>query len=132
MPVFSATTWVDDTEQTVSAAACRVTAIEILPHEEQANEVYLQLFNSADPDPGTTAPNMVIPIGTNTTQGAGTANTWTTAGGMSRKRKVIFPGGGFRFGTACTAICTTTATGETAATTTSLPKSIRIFYVLGN
>lgn len=114
------TTWADTTEQTVLAAPCRVTVIEIEPNFSQSAEVYLQLFNAADPTPGVTAPNLVIPIGTVTTQG------------VKGKTKVVFPGGGIRFGTACTAFCSTAAAGGTAPTTTALPRAISVFYAKGN
>jgi hypothetical protein len=120
MAVVTFTTWANTTEQTVLAATCRVTAIEIQPHASQAAEVYFQLFNDASPTPGSTAPNMVIPIGTVTTQG------------LKRRLKVLFPNGGIRFDTACTAFCGTAAAGGTAPTTTSLPPYIRVSYAIGN
>lgn len=132
MSVFTASTWADDTEQTVYSGACRVTAIEIQPHQLQVNEVYLQLWNDANPNPATTKPNMVIPVGAVSTQGAGThSKSGGSAEGGPRVRKVLFPGGGFRFGTACTILCTTTPDGETAASTTSHPARVRVFYVKG-
>ena len=115
---FTMTTPADDTEQTVCAAACRLTAIEVLLNVAQT-ACYLQLWDSADPDPGTTAPLMVIPVPTVAIQG------------LMRKFKVIFPNGGYRFGTALTMLATTTATGETAVTTTAIPQRVDIFYVTG-
>lgn len=132
MSVFVNTTWADDTEQTVYAGACRVTAIEIQPHPQQVNTVYLQLWDATNPNPGTTAATMVIPVGSVATQGAGThSKSSGSAEGGPRTRKVIFPGGGYRFGTGCTILCTTTSVGETAATTTSLPGRVRVYYVKG-
>mgnify|MGYP001602307012 CR=1 FL=1 len=128
MAVFTATTWVDDTEQTVSASACRVKCIEVFPNEAQANEVYLQIWDVVDPDPGTTAPMMVLRIPTADSQGNATVGTWTTSGGSSRKMKIVFSGYGLVFTTACTILCTTTVSGQTAATTTSLPKLVRVYY----
>ena len=118
MAVATFTTWADTTEQTVLAAACRVTAIEIARHAEQANEVYLQLFDVANPTPGTTAPRMVLPVPTVAVAGGGNS---------PHIYKYIFPGG-LRFGTACTAFCSTTDDGATAPTTTSLPPRIRVFF----
>ncbi len=130
MAVKTITAWVDDTEQTVHGYAARLNAIEILPHPTQANEVYLQIWNATNPNPGTTAPNLVLRIPTGDSQGGGAANLWTTAptAGSSRKIKYVFSGAGFVFDTAITILATTTVSNETAPTTTSLPVQVKVFY----
>jgi hypothetical protein len=111
--------WVDTTEQTVLASACRVTRIDVYPHATQANEVYLQMWDVVNPTPGTTDTKMCLPIGSQTVQGR-------------RKTTFLFPGGGIRFATACTIFCGTTPETNTGATTTSLPPRIDVFYSVGN
>jgi hypothetical protein len=130
MAVKTITAWVTDTEQTVYGYAARLNAVEIIPHSTQASEVYLQIWNVANPDPGTTAPNLVLRIPTGDSQGAGADADRTTApsGGSSRKIKYVFSGAGFIFDTAITILCTTTPSGQTAASTTSLPEQVRVFY----
>ena len=112
--------WTDTTPQTVLATPCRVSAIEIQPNGAQAAQTYLQLFNNAAPTPGVTAPDLVVPIGTVTTQG------------LKRDVKYILPNGGFRFATACTAFNSTTPNGGTAPTTTAIVDAIRITFQVGN
>jgi len=115
---FTLATLADDTEQTVYAGACRLTAIEALLNVAQT-ESFLQLWDNANPNPGTTAPRMVIPIPAIATQG------------LMRKFKLIMPNGGLRFGTALTCLLTTTHDGETAATTTAVPQKLDLFIVKG-
>ena len=121
-----------------TATPCRLTAVEVQPHQGQVNEVYVQLFNvlASGVTLGATAPNMVITVGSRATQGGGDVAGLTTAGGgatahtvgSSRTFKVLFPGGGFRFGTTLSAAITTTPGGNTAASTTSLPARIKFFF----
>ena len=111
--------WTDTTEQTVLASACRVTRIDAYPHASQAAEVYIQLWDVANPTPGTTDTKMCLPVGSLTVQGP-------------RKTTFLFPGGGIRFATACTIFCATGPEGATGATTTSLPPRIDVYYSVGN
>lgn len=120
MAKVSFTSWADDTEQTVKASACRVNRVDVYPHASQAAEVYINFWDVANPNPGTTATKMQLPIGTATIQGA------------RKKITFLFPGGGIRFATACTIHCATDTTGETAPTTTSLPPRIDVWYSEGN
>jgi hypothetical protein len=119
MAVARFTSWADTTEQTVLAAPCRVHAVEVVPHNTQANEVYVQFWDNANPTPGTTDTKMCLPVG-----------SLTVAGGPKR-RKFVFPGG-IRFATACTIFCATGPEGATAPTTTSLPPLINVYYSEGN
>jgi hypothetical protein len=115
----SFTSWADTTEQTVLAAACRVTKVVAYPHESQAAEVYIQFWDAANPTPGTDDTKMCLPIGSKTVNG-------------SRPVTFLFPNGGIRFATACTIFCATGAEGATAPTTTSLPPQIDVYYLTGN
>ena len=115
---YTMTTPADDTEQVVCSSACRLTAVEILLNVAQT-ACYIQLWDSADPDPGTDAPVMVIPAPTVANQG------------LMRKFKVIIPNGGLRFATALSVLATTTPSGQTAVTTTAIPQKVDIFYVVG-
>lgn len=114
-----------------TATPARLSAIEIQPHQQQANTVYIQIFNAlaSAVTLGATAPDMVIPVLNRSNDGGGTQGTWTLSGGNSRRYKVILPAGTFRFGTTISAAITTTSTGATAATTTSLPPLVRFFYL---
>src|SRR5512146_1433854 len=135
MPVVDFTSgWADNAEQTVLAAPARITAIEIQPHAQQVNTVFLQLFNATNPDlAGGDAPDMVIPIPSGARQGRGAAQNIadTTNYGGKQRMKIVFPNGGLRYDTAITIALSTTATAYTAATTTSLPPLVRVFFAIG-
>ena len=107
--------WTDTTEQTAYAGPCRLKSVEVIPYDTQVNTVFVQLFDATNPTPGTTEPTMVMPVGSLASQGR-------------KKRKFLFPGGGFRFATALTLFCSTTSIGATAATTTSLPPRIVVDF----
>lgn len=105
MAIFRTSTYDDDTEQTVFATACFVKAIIITPAKTDATNHFLQLWNLTNPDPGTDAPDAVIPI-----RGTGA----TALSSIEKPIKVIFPNRGLHFDTACTMLVTTTSTGQTA------------------
>jgi hypothetical protein len=130
MAVAEFTSYTTNAEQTVYAHACMVKSIEIYPHPQQVNTVFLQLFNVADPDlAGGAAADLVIPISSVTRGGAGTAaKQGNVAYGGQGKQKIIFPNGGLSYDTACTITVSTTSTAYTAATTTSLPPLVRVNY----
>jgi hypothetical protein len=115
MAVSSATAWTSDVEITASTGPCRLTAVEATVGAAAANTVYIQLWNNADPNPATTAADMVLPLPVAPT---------------GDRVKFVFPGGGIRFGTALTWLVTTTATGETAPTTDA-PQIVNVYYALG-
>lgn len=115
----SGSTWADTTEQTVFSVAARVTKIEIIPDVAQSATAYIDFWDNANPTPGTTTPFLRIPVNSNTTRG------------LQRKIAVVFPNGGLRFGTACTAFCSSNG-GATAALTTVIPDDIIVYYVKGN
>jgi hypothetical protein len=130
MAVAEFTSYTTNAEQTVYAHACMIKSIEIFPHPQQVNTVFLQLFNSADPDLGAAeAADMVIPIPSVTRGGRGTAAKFGNVSyGGQGKQKIIFPNGGLSYDTACTLTVSTTSTAYTAATTTSLPALVRVNY----
>ena len=130
MAVAEFTSYTTNTEQTVYAAACSIKSIEIMPHPQQVNTVFLQLFNAVNPDLGSADPaDMVIPIPSAARQGRGTvAKMGNVAYGGKQRQKIIFPNGGLQYDTACTLTCSTTSTAYTAATTTSLPSMVRVNY----
>jgi len=110
--------WTDTTEQTVLAAGpARVTGIEVDANIAQSAVCFVQLFDNADPTPGTTVPDLVFKINALSTN-------------AKRKNKVQFPGGVY-FGTAITCFVSTTGSGATAPLTTVLPDRVRVHYVLG-
>lgn len=118
MTKFEAT-WVDTTEQTVVAAPCRVTAIEVMMNVAQT-AAFLQFWDATGPTPGTTDTFLCIPIPVIAVQG------------LMRKFKVIFPGGGLRFATACTMFIGVGPESATAVTTTAIPEFVKVFYTIGN
>lgn len=123
-----AASFADATANTIYAHSCVVNVVEVQPHPQQANEVYVQLFDSATATPGVTTPNAVVPVLPISKIGAGTpSNSDATAKGGLKKRKFIFPGGLY-FTTGCQIACTTTPTGGTAATTTSLPGAVNVYF----
>ena len=112
MAVSSATSWADTTEISASATAARLKAVVFTPISGAAGEVFIQLWDVANPTPGTTAPRHVIAVPIFT--------------GVPRRRKVIFPGG-FPFATALTWFVSTTHDGATAATTDA-PSVVDIYF----
>ena len=106
MPVSRTTSWTDDTEISASAAAARLKAVTV--YKEVAGSAgFIQFWNVANPDPGTTAPLFVLPV--------------PAARGMF---KFVFPAG-YVFGTAITYMPTTTHDGETAMTDAMV---VEVFY----
>ena len=112
MAVSRATSWADDTEVSASATGARLKAVVFTAISGAAGEAFIQLWDVADPTPGTTAPRLVIAVPVFT--------------GVPRRRKVIFPGG-FPFATALTWFVSTTHDGATAATTTA-PSSVDLYF----
>ena len=108
---------VDDTEQTVSATAAYITSIRCYPGRGSTADIYLQVWNDANPNPATTEPDLVIEI----LQTGGTALSANV-----RPTVAVFPGG-LRFTTAITALVTTTAFGATVPTGADVP-AVEIDY----
>src|SRR3990172_3536677 len=118
MAVARFTSFVDTTEQTVLATACMVTSVLIKANKNQSAEAWLSLYNNATPTPGTTEPDVVLPIDTLAKSGKGMF-------------KFIFPGG-IAFDTACTVfVSQTSPIDATAAATTVAPEEILVFYQPG-
>jgi hypothetical protein len=114
MAVNRQTTWADTTEVAVTTAATWVKGVEVTVQEDSTAEVYVQLFNATGVTPGTTAPNVVLPIP------AVTADN-------RKKRKYVFPGG-LAFGIALEWFVSTTHDGATAPTTDNLPLEAILYY----
>lgn len=118
MAVFTAAAFADTTEQTVHSGPCSVKAIIIHKNHSQSAAAFIQLWDAANPTPGTTAPPWSFKV-----------DTLTNTGQLVTK--IIFPNGGIKFNTACTIFCSTAASGGTASTTTTLPDIIEVVYERG-
>jgi len=112
----SGSAWANTTEQTVASAAVRLHKIEIFPNQEQSAIAYLDLWDVANPTPGTTTPTLRIPIQSVTTNGY--------------VRKITVDCHGIRFGTAVTAFVSTDG-GATAVLTTTIPLEIKVYFSIG-
>lgn len=110
----SGSTWADTTEQTAVSVACRVNSITIHTDTDQT-EGHVQLWDVANPTPGTTAPDYAYCIPAATIS-------------AKRRHKILFPGGGVIFSTAVTLFVATAAGGATAVLTTAIPDDIIIDY----
>lgn len=114
--VSSAAAWTDTTDVIASAAPARLISVQIRVNPDATVDSYVQLFNSADATPGTTAPNDVIWVPSPTTAG--------------RKLEYNVPYNGKYYATGLTWFVSTTATGATAATT-SAPLTVSVEYNTG-
>jgi hypothetical protein len=125
---FQNTTWVDTTGQLVFSGPAHVTAIEVQPHSLQATTVYVHIYDSVTAALGGQAAILVVPVVAVGTSGAGTnPNDGSVQGGVKRT-KAVFPGRGIQVGTGILAFVSTTLAAFTAATTTSLPPMVRVFF----
>lgn len=121
MAVTVITAWADTTEQAVYAGACSLKAIIVLANKAQSAAAYLQLFDAAvgaGITPGTTEPAWAFKIDTQALSG-------------KTLHKFIFPNGGAKFNTACTAFLADAAGGGTAPLTTVLPDYIEFHWEYG-
>lgn len=118
MPVHRSTvsSWTSgDNDIIVSTGPVRLKAVEIAPNSLQSAAAYLRLWNSVDATPGTTEPDIVIPILV-----PGTDDN-------VRRIKVIL--GGLRFPTGLTyGLYTTPFSGSTAPTVNLGPLAVQVFY----
>lgn len=115
MAVTRVTTYTDTTEEQVRTGRTLVQAIEVEVDPSSSAEVYVQLYNVANPTPGTTAPNAVIPIP-------------PVARDSKRKRKVVFAGG-LAFDTALSFFTSTTHDGATAPTGADAPEYVAVYWL---
>ena len=116
MAVSTATAWTDTTDVIAYVGACRVTAVEVDIAPAATSTSFLQLWNSADATPGTTAPTVQIEIPIETSR-------------RGSQFKVVFPKG-MRFATGLTWFVATASAGGTAATTHA-PLAVSVYYVVG-
>lgn len=109
--------WVNgDNEIQVTSNPADISAIEIQYNPAMATDAYVRLWNSSNPTPGTTEPNVVIFI------------PQTQAAAGATRVKAIF-GGGLRFGSGLSyGVYTTPDSGSTAASGTGAPLSVQVFY----
>lgn len=114
--ISTATSWADTTEVSAYAAAVRLKAVVLDLAQGVSNETFVQLWDVANPTPGTTAPRLVLPV------------PRTTLIGIRRRIKYVFPGG-LPFTTALTWFVSTTHDGATAATTDA-PLVVEIHFEL--
>lgn len=116
MAVSSATAWTDTTDIIASPTPVRLKSVKIRPNPDSTAASYVQLFNSADATPGTTAPNDVIYV------------PGSDIAGRRVEYNVNF--GGKYYATGLTWFVSTTATGATAATTAA-PSLVEVHYTPG-
>ena len=116
MAVSSASAWSDTTDLIASALPCRLKSVKIRVNPDSAVDSYVQLFNSADATPGTTAPNDVIYVPA------------ASIAGRRLEYNVNF--GGKFYNVGLTWIVTTTHDGATASTT-GAPSLVDVHYTLG-
>ena len=114
MAVSSASAWTDTTDIIASAAPCHVKSVRIRSNLDAVAKSFVQLFDSVDATPGTTAPDVVIGLPVPSTSG--------------RTAEYNIPLS-FYFATGLTWIVTTTHDGATAATT-SAPLLVDVHYAL--
>jgi hypothetical protein len=113
--VSRATAFVDDTEIVASTVACRLKAVVVDVPAAAAAETYIQIWDNATPDPGTTAPNMVLPVPRVAVMGA------------RRRLKFLFAAGHV-FGTALSWLPTTTVSGQTVPTGADVPLAVELHF----
>jgi hypothetical protein len=104
----------------ISNAAARVSAVHvILPTDGTSGNTFVMLYDKATaPTGGTDTPDVVYKVAIPSQEG----NV-----GM---RKLIFPGGGDRFGTGVGLFVATTFNGATGVTTTA-PYAVDVFFETG-
>lgn len=115
MAVSSAATWSDTTDIIASATATRVTHVKIRTNPSATAKSFVQLFDSADATPGSTAPDYVIGI-----------PVYATSGNKPEYNVMIDQ----YFATGLTWFVSTTPTGATAATT-SAPLLVDVHFAPG-
>ena len=60
MAVSSASSWSDTTDLIASATPVRLKSVKIRSNRDATGKAFVQLWDSADATPGTTAPDLVI------------------------------------------------------------------------
>jgi hypothetical protein len=110
--------WVSgDNEIQVTSTPVTLTAIEIQGNPIQSQVAYLRIWNVANPTPGTTEPDMVIPVFRPNVQDGDV-------------RSKVICASGKRFDTALSyGLYTTPHSGSTAPTINQGPMSVQIFYI---
>lgn len=116
MAVSSATSWADTTEVSACASGCRLEAVKIRLNQSSAASSFLQLWNVANPTPGSTAPRIQIEIPA------------ASVIGQVREWNINF--GGQPFPTALTWFVSTASAGGTGATT-SAPQLVEVYFGVG-
>lgn len=117
MAVSSATSWTNTTAVVALAGATRVKSVRITLNPAATAETYVQLYDAAA-TPGTTAPNLVLPVPVPYSSGPRTVS-------------YPLPGGGYRCGTELDWFVSTTHDGGTAATTNA-PLQVDVHHAPGN
>lgn len=113
MAVSSASSWTNTTDVIASAVPCRLKSVKVRLNPESTAASYLQLFNSADATPGSTAPDMVTYIPAASTAG--------------RDAELNINYGGVFFATGLTWFVATASAGGTAPTTNA-PLLVDVHY----
>ena len=116
MAVSSASAWSDTTDIIASATGVRLTTVRVRQNPDSATAAYIQLFDSADATPGSTAPNDVIYLPAPASTG--------------RQPEFNFDMNGKVYATGLTWGVFTTATGGTASTT-GAPILVEVHYAPG-
>lgn len=109
------TAWTDTTDIIASATPVRLKAVVVDVPAASSALGFVQLFDSADATPGTTAPFIVLPIPRVATMGS------------RRRLKYVFAGG-VVCGTGLTWLVTTTHDGATVPTGADVPLAIEVHY----
>jgi hypothetical protein len=115
MAISSAAAWSDTTDIIASATPTRVTHVRIRTNPSATSKAFVQLFDSADATPGTTAPDFVIGL-----------PAYLTSGNKPEYNVMIDQ----YFATGLTWFVSTTHDGATAATT-SAPLLVDVHYAPG-
>jgi hypothetical protein len=101
----------------ISAAAARLSAVHVdVPTDGTTGNTFLMIYNQTSaPTGGTDTPDVVYKVSVPSQEG--------TKG----RFKLVFPGGGDRYGTGIGIFVATTFNGATGATTTA-PISVDVFW----
>ena len=119
MQVSRTTGWTDDTEVLVSSVATRLHRIEAFPGVGGSNAAFVQIWNNANPNPGTTVADVVIRI----------PPSGTVAGAMDLTPVTVdFGSSGLLFNTALSYLVTTTGANETVPTGVNAPTKVELHF----
>ena len=118
MAITVATSYADSTAVVCSSTSANGMRIDALCNPSQTGPVFVQLFDSAAPTFGVTAPILTVPIQANTVEGGRT------------KEAIVVGNGGVRCTTALSFFVTNSSVANTtAAAGTDAPQEVRVFWL---